>query len=124
MNPKKAAVVTIALFVGALHFLIGPDYSGPAHVFVHSYLIDILLPMAMYLVAGLIEQPLIGHRVTRAIGVFGVGVLVETLQYFKIEIFGSTFDPFDYLMYGIGVFLGFVLESAILNRLALSKGEE
>ena len=60
MNPRKTIIVSIALFVGAMHFIIGPDYRGPFYVFIHSYLIDILLPFSMYLLAGLIEQPFIG----------------------------------------------------------------
>jgi len=122
MNSRKAVIVAVALFVGALHFLIGPDYRGPAYVFIHSYLIDILLPMAMYLIAGLIEQPLIGSPAARAVGVFGVGVTVEILQYFEYDVFGSTFDPLDYLMYAAGILLGYLFELCVLSRLPKTRG--
>jgi len=114
---RKAVIVAIALFVGALHFIVGPDYEGPFHVFIHSYLIDILLPFSMYLLAGLVKHPLLGARCTRAISVFAVGVTVETLQYFGIDFLGRTFDPMDIVMYGIGVFSGIAFEGVILNQL-------
>jgi hypothetical protein len=113
---RKAVIVTIALFVGALHFIIPPDYQGPFHEFIHYYLIDILLPFSMYLIAGLIEHSLLGARWTRAISVFGFGVTVETLQYYDIDVFGSTFDPMDIVMYGIGVVSGIVFERVVLTH--------
>ena len=49
-NPpgKIVLVVSINLLVAALHFLTGPGYTGPFPVFVNGYLIDILLPFALY----------------------------------------------------------------------------
>jgi hypothetical protein len=49
---RKVVVVLIALAVGLLHFLTGPGYRGPLPWFVNGYLIDILLPFAMFLVLG------------------------------------------------------------------------
>lgn len=121
MITRKAVIVTIALFVGSLHFIIRPDYQGPLHEFIHYYLIDILLPFSMYLIAGLVEHPLLGARWTRAISVFGFGVTVETLQYFDIDVFGSTFDPMDIVMYGTGVLSGIAFEKLILTHLPIRK---
>ncbi len=42
----KTLVVAVALAVGLLHFVTGPNYHGPFRVFVNGYLIDILLPLA------------------------------------------------------------------------------
>ena len=47
---RKALVVGIAIGVGILHFFTGPEYRGPLRTFVTGYLIDILLPFAMYLI--------------------------------------------------------------------------
>jgi len=46
---RKLLVTLIALIVGALHFVTGEQYQGPFPVFVNGYLIDILLPMALFL---------------------------------------------------------------------------
>ena len=114
---RKTLVVAIALAVGALHFVTGPNYRGPGPVFVNGYLIDILLPFAMYMVLGVADHPLSRSGVVRGVAVFGVGAITETLQYFGVPIFGRTFDPLDYLMFGIGIGLAIAFERAVLSRI-------
>jgi hypothetical protein len=115
---RKLIVVSIALVVGALHFITGPGYRGPLPVFVNGYMIDILLPFAMVLVFGVAEQPLFRSNIVRGVLVFGVGAVTETLQYFGIPIFGQTFDPLDYVMFAIGIGLAIVFERAVLSRVS------
>jgi hypothetical protein len=113
---RKVVVVLIALAVGLLHFLTGPGYRGPLPVFVNSYLIDILLPFAMFLVLGIADQPILRSRVVRGASVFAVGAVTETLQYFGVPIFGQTFDWLDYLMFAAGIGLAAVFERLVLAR--------
>jgi hypothetical protein len=115
--PKKAIIVAIALFVAALHFVVGPTYEGPARTFVNGYLIDLLLPFAMFLLTGLVEHPLVRPAWIRGIVVFGVGAAAETFQAVGVGALGSTFDSLDYLMYAIGVVGGVIFEKAVLSRL-------
>lgn len=114
---KKLTITGIALAVGALHFITGENYQGPFPVFVNSYLIDVLLPMALYLLLSLFESKLIRAPLFRACTVFGFGCFVEASQYFGYPIFGSTFDPLDILAYASGVFLGILLDLVIFPRL-------
>jgi hypothetical protein len=114
---RKIIIVAVALLVGALHFVVGPQYKGPWPDFVHGYLIDILLPFAMVLMMGLMQTPVLRNPVVRVLSVFGVGALVETLQYFGIGILGRTFDPLDYVMYALGAALGALLDTVVLSRL-------
>ena len=115
---KKAVVVLVAMTVAALHFIVGPAYGGPLPSFVNGYLIDIVLPFSMFLLAGLVEHRILGATWIRALSVFGVGVVAETLQAFGIEFLGATFDPLDYAAYGIGVASGILFERFALSRLA------
>lgn len=117
---RKTVVVVIALIVGLLHFVAGPGYRGPFPVFVNGYLIDILLPCAMYLVLGLVQGRISRSRIARVAFVFAVGAVAETLQFLDIPIFGKTFDPLDYLMYGIGVLLGMAFEEIVLSRIPMA----
>ena len=110
---KKFIVTIIALIVGAFHFVTGEEYQGPFPVFVNGYLIDILLPMTLYLLMGLIENKLIRSTIFRTCAVFGFGCFVEASQYFGHPIFGNTFDPFDILAYAGGVLLGILLDSIL-----------
>lgn len=113
---KKLTIIGIALAVGALHFITGENYQGPFPVFVNGYLIDILLPMMLYLLLSLFESKLIRSPLFRACAVFGFGCFVEATQYFGRPIFGSTFDPFDILAYAGGVLLGIFLDLVVFPR--------
>lgn len=114
---RKSVVVGIALFVAALHFVVGPGYRGPFPGFVHGYLIDLLLPFTMVLLMGFVEARPLAHPAVRALAVFGVGAGTETLQYFGVPLFGRTFDPLDYLMFGIGVLGAVLFEATVLTRI-------
>jgi hypothetical protein len=114
---KKLTITGIALAVGALHFITGENYQGPFLVFVNGYLIDILLPMTLYLLLSLFESKLIRAPLFRACTVFSFGCFVEASQYFGYPIFGSTFDPFDILAYAGGVLLGILFDLVIFPRL-------
>ena len=121
MNNRKSIhfVVVISITVGLLHFIIGPDYQGYCKDFIRGYLIDILLPMNIYLLLQISLRKKISVfncRVIGAVFTFLVGTTVEVLQYNKINFLGATYDPLDILMYGIGVALGLILDFTIINR--------
>jgi hypothetical protein len=113
---KKIIITLIALSVGALHFVTGAGYQGPFPVFVNGYLIDILLPMTLFLLISLFQNRIIRSAAFRAGAVFGFGCFVEVSQYFGHPLFGSTFDPFDILAYAGGVFLGIFLDLILFPR--------
>ncbi len=114
---KRLVIVTIALFVASLHLVTGDQYRGPFPVFVNGYMIDILLPMTLFLLLGLVEVRFIRSILFRGLAVFGFGCIVEASQYFGYPVFGSTFDPLDILAYAGGVTLGAVLDLFVFPRL-------
>lgn len=112
-------IVSISLFVGLLHFLIGPNYQGICKHFIRSYLIDILLPMNLYLLLQISLRKYILVNKARVIGAvftFAFGTIVEILQFYKIEFLGRTYDSWDILMYGIGVVLGIIIDLTIIDK--------
>jgi hypothetical protein len=116
MMAKKSLIVLIALTVGLLHFVTGENYRGPFPIFVNSYLIDILLPMLLYLLLGLFEVKWIRSIIFRSTSVFLFGCVVETSQYLGYPLFGSTFDPLDIVAYAGGVLLGVFLDRFLFPR--------
>lgn len=84
----KHVVVGICLAVGLLHFVAGPGYSGPWPRFVRGYLIDILLPFALYLLLGVSWRVLADSRFARSLVVLAVGGGVEGLQYLGFRCSG------------------------------------
>ena len=114
---RKVIVVLIAVGVSLLHFVTGPSYRGPFPAFVNGYMIDILLPFAIYLVLGVAKQSILRSGIARGAFVFAIGFVTETLQYFGVPIFGRTFDSLDYLMFGVGIGLAVLLERVALSRI-------
>ncbi|MFA7090141.1 MAG: hypothetical protein WC128_09005 [Bacteroidales bacterium] len=112
-------IVSISLFVGLLHFIIGRDYQGIFKHFIRGYLIAILLPMSLYLLLQIALRKYMSinkARITGAIITFAFGTTVELLQFFEIEFLGRTYDPLDILMYLIGIGLGIVIDLTIINK--------
>jgi hypothetical protein len=121
MKNKKSTyiIVSISIFVGLLHFVIGPDYQGIFKHFIRGYLIDILLPMNLYLLIQISVRKNISVNKARIIGAIitvAFGTFVEILQLYEIEFLGRTFDPWDLLMYAIGVGLGIVIDLTIIDK--------
>ena len=114
---KRIIITAIALSVGLLHFATGEHYQGPFPIFVNGYLIDILLPMSMVLLMGLVQIHWVQTPWFRATAVFLFGCLVEISQYLGRPFFGSTFDPLDILAYAFGVLLGILLDRIIFLHL-------
>ena len=108
-------IVAISMAVATLHFIIGPE-SGE---FVRNHLMNILLPLNIYLLFQLALRRVWGEVKTRVIGVFSVllfAFAVEILQAKGIAVFGSTYDPLDIMMSGIGVGLGFIFDITVLDK--------
>ena len=114
---KKVVVVSIVIPVALLHFLTGSDYRGPYPVFVNGYLIDILLPLSFYFLLCLVELPLLRSWVVKSVLVFGAASSVEVAQFLGVPVFGRTYDPVDFVMYGAGVLLAAILDTAVFPRL-------
>ena len=121
---KKWIVTIIAIVVGALHFITGENYQGPFPIFVNGYLIDILLPMVLFLLMSLIQNKVFRSTIFRAGAIFGFGCFVEISQYLGYPLFGSTFDPLDIAAYAGGVLLGAFLETFIFQRLIPNWSEQ
>ena len=121
MKNKKSIffIVGISLFVALMHFIIGPDYSGICKHFVRGYLIDLILPMNLYLLLQISLRKKISIVKSRVIGAmftFSFGVIVEILQLLKIKFLGSTYDPLDIVMYGIGIMIGLLVDYTIIDK--------
>ena len=106
-------VIPIAL----LHFVTGSHYKGPYPEFVNGYLLDILVPFAFYFLLCPHEIPLLRSWIVKSILVLGAGSSVEIAQFFGAPIFGRTFDPVDFIMYGIGVLLAAILDTTVMPRI-------
>jgi hypothetical protein len=87
--------------------------------FIRGYLIDLLLPMNLYLLLQISLRKSISvnkARIIAAIFTFAFGTIVEILQFYEIEFLGSTYDPWDILMYGTGIGVGVIIDLTIIDK--------
>ena len=117
MLSKKVVVVSMVIPIALLHFFTGSNYRGPYPGFVNGYLLDILLPFAFYFLLCLNEFSLLRSWIVKSSLVFAVGASVEIAQFYGVPIFGRTFDPLDFVMYGIGVLSAAILDTTVLPRI-------
>lgn len=54
-------------------------------------------------------------RIIGAIFTFSFGTAVELLQMNGFRFLGSTYDPLDILMYGIGAVLGIIIDLTVIR---------
>jgi hypothetical protein len=105
--------------VALLHFVTGRAYKGPYPEFVNGYLLDILLPFALYFL--LCPQDAIFRFLrpwfVKGLPVFAIGFSVEVAQFYGVPIFGRTFDPLDFVMYGMGVMLAAIIDTTALSQI-------
>ena len=113
---KRVLVVCIVVPIDLLHFFTGSAYHGPRPELVNGYLMDVLVPLAFYLLLCLPEIPQLQPWPVKALLVFGAAASVEVAQFLGVPILGQTFDPLDFVMYGLGVALAVLLDTVVFPR--------
>ncbi|MFT3844746.1 MAG: hypothetical protein QM725_06825 [Lacibacter sp.] len=119
MKSKKTVVVVTMLLIAGI-FVTGADWAGEtARTFFHSYFADIAIPFGYYLLLVLIEHKysLFKKWYIKAVAVFVLCSLSETLQYFGVYALASVFDPWDYVMYASGVISAAFFDRIIFKRM-------
>lgn len=110
---RLAVAVLVVVGVAAIHALrVGSYLRGTAYQLYYSYASDILIPFAMYFVLCLNERHvgvLADWRV-KALVVLAAASGAEVLQGLGVPILGRTFDPLDFVMFGIGVLVAVTVD--------------
>lgn len=119
-NNKRAFVIALAIIVAILHFVIGPEYKGPFKNFLTGYLIDILLPFFLYFLFILHIIPT-WQKIAVGAGIFIFGSVIEYLQYRGAGVFGSTFDPYDFAAYFVGIGSAIFFDLIVWDKIICKK---
>lgn len=109
-------LLTALLFAGGRGWM-----RGSLRVVYQSYAADVIIPFSFYFLLFLISDnhPQLKPWWVKALLVFGLCALSETLQYFGVFALARVFDPVDYLMYGLGVLLAAFVDRQIFTRIFL-----
>ncbi len=116
---RTAVVVVLELVVASIHiFRVGTYLDGTLFTLYYSYFSDIIVPFGMYFLLCLNDVNLLFLRDWRVktLLVFAVASLTEVLQAFGVPLLGLTFDPLDFVMFGVGTLLAAFVDSVLLAR--------
>ena len=110
---KMLVAMTVILFITAIHiFRVGSYFSGKLFIWYYSFFSDIVIPIGIYFLLCIndVTIPYLKNWKTKAAIVFVIAAATEIAQAFGIPILGSTFDPVDFVMFGLGIFIAIVLD--------------
>ena len=119
-SKRRIVVISIMLLIDSLHIIgIGGYLRGAWQNFHYSYFSDIVMPFGAYMLLCQMED---GSHIRipwwgKLAGAFLLPALLETLQYFGISALGSTFDPLDYVAYGIGAASAALVDTQLFPRI-------
>jgi hypothetical protein len=114
-----AIIYSIVGLIAAIHiFRLGSYLQGEWYNFYYSYFSDFILPFGCYflLCPSELYLPVLRRWEAKFALAFLIPSIAETCQYFGIPVLGSTFDPLDYFMYGIGALSAAVLDTQVFSR--------
>jgi len=115
--PKILIIIFIQILIALIHaFRLGQVFSGELYLLYYGYASDLLLPFGAYFLLSINEPsiPLLRNWYIKAGIIFLVTSTAEICQYFGIEALGVTFDPIDFLAYGVGVLLAVFIDVKVL----------
>ena len=110
---KLLVAMTVILFIAAIHILrVGTYFSGKLFILYYSYFSDIVIPIGIYFLLCIndVSIPYLKNWKTKASIVFVIAASTEIAQAVGIPILGSTFDPLDFVMFGVGIFIAIGLD--------------
>jgi hypothetical protein len=120
LGVKTAVGVSIMLLIAAIHlFRVGTYLPGSLFGLYYGYFSDIIIPFGFYFLLWMndVHVPFLRDWRVKAMLVFGVSSSTEVLQAFGVPLLGRTFDPLDFVMFGVGVMLAVLVDRVLLDRL-------
>jgi len=117
---RTIVVVSIMLTIAAVHFLrLGTLFEGRLFTLYYGYFSDIIVPFGMYFLLCINDASLRFLRDWRikAVIVFTISSLTEVGQAFGVPLLGQTFDPMDFVMFGVGVLLAVMVDRLLFVRI-------
>ena len=117
--PKILIIILIQVAIALVHvFRLGQIFQGQAYNLYYSYFSDFILPLGMYFLLSLNDAtiPFFRKWVVKAGLIFAFTTFAEICQFFGIEVLGVTFDPFDILVYGIGVSVAALIDVKVFSK--------
>jgi len=119
LTRKTIFVVCLEIALACISiFRLGQVFNGELYNLYYGYFGDVQIPFAAYFLLSINEESLSFLRSwwVKAGIVFLVMTTSEIAQFFGVELFGVTFDPYDVVAYGIGVLIAALIDVKIFSR--------
>jgi hypothetical protein len=116
---KLTIGIGIQLVIALIHiFRLGQIFNGRLYQIYYSYFSDFILPFGMYFLLCINQDKIkfLKKWTIKFILVFSVTSAAEIMQAFGIPALGITFDPLDFVMYGLGAITAVGVEKLLLER--------
>jgi hypothetical protein len=116
---KTLVCLSIILLIALCHiFRVGTWFSGSLYNLYYAYFSDVALPFGMYFLLCLNElsYSFLRRWGVKAALVFSVAATAEICQGLGIAALGVTFDPLDFVMYGLGALLAVLVDTQVFVR--------
>ena len=116
---RAAVVIPVILVIALIHvFRVGTYLDGTLFALYYSYFSDIIIPFGMYFLLCLNEVSIrfLQDWRVKALLVFAIASLAEVMQAFGVPLLGQTFDPLDFVMFGVGVLLAAFVDAVLFDR--------
>ena len=117
--PKILIIILIQVTIALMHvFRLGQVFQGQAYQLYYGYFSDFIIPFGAYFLLTLNDAtiPVLRKWYVKAGLIFALAAFAEICQFFGIEVLGVTFDPFDILVYGMGVLAAAFIDVKVFSK--------
>ena len=118
---RFSVILSVVALIAVAHiFRVGSYLQGVWYNLYYSYFSDFILPFGCYflLCANEPRLPIFRRWKVKLAIAFLTPSIAETCQYLGIPALGSTFDLFDYVMYGIGAISAVAVDTQVFSRIS------
>lgn len=98
------------------YYLLLDGYGGPFDGFINNYALEICGVVIAYFLSVLFKR-ISGNKFAKAIIIFVLASCIEVAQYFDINLFGSLFDPLDFVFYASSLAFALFIDIQVIPRL-------
>jgi len=117
--PRILIIILIQIIIALIHaFRLGQIFNGQVYNLYYSYFSDLILPFGAYFLLSINDAriPVLRQWYVKAGIIFSLTTFAEICQLFGFDVLGVTFDPVDFIMYGIGILTAAIVEKQFFER--------
>ncbi len=113
---RLALALLFIAAAGVTYYLLLDGYGGPFAGFMNNYALETTIVVAAYFISVLFKK-ISGNKIAKAIIIFLFASIIELAQLFDFNLFGTFFDPLDFVFYAAGLGIALFVDIQVIPRL-------